>query len=504
MLLGLAQLRVGPLRQPADRAAHASGPLVGGVAQDAAVALAPLFEQRRGQQRQPARRVEHVGHQGVGERGLDAQPGALGRTLDRPPQLVAAHRADEHLVGPDQPGEPLVRGALPVEVGAHGEHDLAVVLHQRVQERRPLGGVVADREDLLELVDHEQVGGLDARVGAGADDPHRPALRARQRATRERRQQPRPHGRRLAAPGRPDDGEQRRADEPRDEFGHEPLTAEEVLRVRGVERAEAHVGTHGRRRDVVLGFVERPARQQVAGEIVLGGAQFGPPVRGAPGAGRGGPLRRLAAGGARVAVAFLDDHGDPRVRDAVGAGDLGDVLVAERIERRVMGQDRLLERAQVGPRLDADLLDQRVARAAVGLERVGLAPAAVERQHQRTVQALAQGLLGHRGLELRDQVGMAPEREFRLGPRLERRPAALLEAQDLGLRERLELEVGQWRAAPEVEREAENLGRLLGFGFAAAGHQVLEAVEIALLRAEVQPVGMAARLEPPVAPERLP
>ena len=48
-------------------------------------------------------------------------------------------------------------------------------------------------------------------------------------------QQPGPHDRRLAAPGRPDDPEQRGADEPRDELGHEPLAPEEVRRVGDVE-----------------------------------------------------------------------------------------------------------------------------------------------------------------------------------------------------------------------------------------------------------------------------
>src|SRR3954470_4483289 len=99
---------------------------------------------------------------------------------------------------------------------------------------------------------------------------------------------------------------------------------------------------------------------------------------------------------------------------------------------------------------------------------------------------------------------MAPEGQLRLDPRLEDRPAALLQAQDLGLGERLEREIGQRRAAPQVERGPEALGRLLGRGRAGASNQTVEVVEIALVTADVQEVGAAMRLEPPVAAQRLP
>ena len=65
------------------------------------------------------------------------------------------------------------------------------------------------------------------------------SLAARQYAARQRGEQPRPQGRRLAASRRPDDAEQRGADEPRDERRDEPLAAEVVLGVVDVERGEA-------------------------------------------------------------------------------------------------------------------------------------------------------------------------------------------------------------------------------------------------------------------------
>ena len=53
-----------------------------------------------------------------------------------------------------------------------------------------------------------------------------------------------------------------------------------------------------------------------------------------------------------------------------------------------------MERAQLRPGLDADLLDEHAARVAVGLERLGLAPAAVEREHQLAGEPLARRVLG--------------------------------------------------------------------------------------------------------------
>ena len=93
---------VGALGQPRDRAVHAAGLLVGAHAQAPAVALLPQLEQRGRQQRQRAGLALDVGDQRIDELGLDAQAGAPRGQLDRPPQLVAAHRTDGHVVGAEQ------------------------------------------------------------------------------------------------------------------------------------------------------------------------------------------------------------------------------------------------------------------------------------------------------------------------------------------------------------------------------------------------------------------
>ena len=157
--------------------------------------------------------------------------------------------------------------AVPVEVGAHGNHHLdapVAVLrerHQRIQVLRPLMVIAAGREDLLELVDeqHRLLAALRQRslerrqrMRAGAHQRLRPLFGPWEHAARERRQQARPHRRGLAAPGRTDHGEQGRTHEPRDQLGHKPLTPEEVLRVGGVEGGEPEEGADRRHRRTAL------------------------------------------------------------------------------------------------------------------------------------------------------------------------------------------------------------------------------------------------------------
>ena len=120
-----------------------------------------------------------------------------------------------------------------------------------------------------------------------------------------------------------------------------------------------------------------------------------------------------------------------------------------RRERRVLDEDRVLQGAQLRAGLQSDLLDQCATRPPVGLERISLPAAAVQGQHQLSVQVLAQRLLGHRSLELGDQVRVAAERELGLRASLERGPAPFLKSSYLRLCEVLVGEVGERRAVPE-------------------------------------------------------
>ena len=66
------------------------------------------------------------------------------------------------------------------------------------------------------------------------------------------------------------------------------------------------------------------------------------------------------------------------------------------------------------------------ARLAVQLKRLGFAPAAIQGEHPRRAQALAQRMLGRQRLELGDQRGVTAEREIGVDADLQRLQAQLL------------------------------------------------------------------------------
>ena len=118
-----------------------------------------------------------------------------------------------------------------------------------------------------------------------------------------------------------------------------------------------------------------------------------------------------------------------------------------------------LEPPQLLARLEPELVGEEGARVAVGGERVGLAPAAVEREHQLAAQALAQRVRGDELLQLGDELGVAAEREVGLDAPLEHGEPLLAQPLRLVARQALELEPLQRLAAPQRERLAQQLGR---------------------------------------------
>ena len=90
--------------------------------------------------------------------------------------------------------------------------------------------------------------------------------------------------------------------------------------------------------------------------------------------------------------------------------------------------------------------DRARARVAVGLERLGLAAAAVEGEHQLAAEPLAERMLGHERLELAHQLGVAPRRG-RPRSAARARPGAAPPAARSRLGERLVRQVGERRPA---------------------------------------------------------
>ena len=130
-------------------------------------------------------------------------------------------------------------------------------------------------------------------------------------------------------------------------------------------------------------------------------------------------------------------------------------------ERPLLTEDRAVQGLELRPWFDPELLDECPARIVIGRERLGLAAAPVEREHQLTPEPLAQRLRADERLELRDELGVRPKLEIGGNPLLEHAQAQVLEPLDLRLRERLQLEIGERRTSPEPERLAEQQRLLL-------------------------------------------
>lgn len=103
-----------------------------------------------------------VGHHRRQQCRFHADPGQSSGTHDRTVQLLDRHRTDEELAIAQQFGQGRIADAMGVEVGAYAQDDpdTAVGVAGRAGEHRDepgaLGCVLAEGEDLLELVQHEQ------------------------------------------------------------------------------------------------------------------------------------------------------------------------------------------------------------------------------------------------------------------------------------------------------------------------------------------------------------
>src|SRR5215207_11187960 len=84
-------------------------------------------------------------------------------------------------------------------------------------------------------------------------------------------------------------------------------------------------------------------------------------------------------------------------------------------------------------------------------ERVRLPSRAVQRGHEVGPEAFAEGIRPDEGLQLRDELAIAPEAELGSEPLLGGGEPELLEAGDLGLERWLVGQVVERRAAPQLQ-----------------------------------------------------
>ena len=164
-------------------------------------------------------------------------------------------------------------------------------------------------------------------------------------------------------------------------------------------------------------------------------------------------------------------------------------------DRGVVREDRLLEPPKLGPRLEPELVGEHAPRLLKRLERIRLAAAAVERQHQLPPQPLAEGVVRERRTERRRQLPMLAEREPDLEVLLERVDVQRLEPACLGAEPRRAGQTLQRRPAPEGQRRRDRVRRGRDVAVAQRGarlrEQLLEPHRIHARVLERVPVGRA-------------
>jgi hypothetical protein len=124
-------------------------------------------------------------------------------------------------------------------------------------------------------------------------------------------------------------------------------------------------------------------------------------------------------------------------------------------ERRVMVEDRLLERLQLGTRIESELVAQRRPQLAVDAQSVRLAARTIVGEHQLRAEALAKWMLGGELLQLGHELAMATAGEICLDPVAERVETHFVEPLHLVAPRRLERASVQGRPTPQRERLAQ-------------------------------------------------
>ena len=135
-----------------------------------------------------------------------------------------------------------------------------------------------------------------------------------------------------------------------------------------------------------------------------------------------------------------------------------------------MGEDLPVELGELGSGLDPELLDEHLARPSIGLQRIGLAPAAVQREHQLRVQLLAPRMLGGQAARSGTSSAWRPAARPASHAQPRRPPAAAPPASRARVAANgSEAEVAERRPPPERERLVEHGRRPLGCSSARLG-----------------------------------
>jgi len=116
-----------------------------------------------------------------------------------------------------------------------------------------------------------------------------------------------------------------------------------------------------------------------------------------------------------------------------------------------MVEDGLLEALELIVGLETELLVQQPPPRAVDLERVCLAAAAVQGQHQLATEVLAERVAADEPFELGNELHLTPEREIGIDALLKGGEPLLVQPETRITCER-GIELGEWAPAPQRKR----------------------------------------------------
>ena len=128
------------------------------------------------------------------------------------------------------------------------------------------------------------------------------------------------------------------------------------------------------------------------------------------------------------------------------------------IEDWVVAEDLVLELAELGPRIDPELLAEELPRRGERPQGVGLPARPVQREHQLRPEPLVEGVFGDQRLQLADEVLVEPERKVGIDPGLECGHPQLTEPGDLGNDQLAPIHAGIRVAPPQAQRLSEHTG----------------------------------------------
>lgn len=167
----------------------------------------------------------------------------------------------------------------------------------------------------------------------------------------------------------------------------------------------------------------------------------------------------------------------------------GQVTVIERVyrgshrhERGIGGQDQLVQLLQISPGVDPEFRIEQLADVAIGLERIGLASTAVQREHQLGEESFSRGVLRRQNFQFGDDVVAVAEEQVEVDATLCRLPSSLGPCENDIAVQRVRIHVGERGSPPQIQGPSQDpgfLGRVLGVRCSVHfGEQVVEAQQL--------------------------